>query len=68
MKLRLELKIASGQVDLNIMQLFSYIHMHAYTCEYLVNCLDRHVAAHPDRVAIIWEKDEPGKEERVTYK
>lgn len=33
-----------------------------------VNCLDRHVAAHPERVAIIWEKDEPNQEEKVTYK
>ncbi|XP_076848174.1 acetyl-coenzyme A synthetase 2-like, mitochondrial [Brachyhypopomus gauderio] len=33
-----------------------------------VNCLDVHVARDPDRVALIWEKDEPGTEERVTYR
>merc|ERR1719431_1181484 len=32
-----------------------------------VNCVDRWAALHPDRVALIWEKDEPGQEERVTY-
>uniref|UniRef100_A0A8C2DY73 Acyl-CoA synthetase short chain family member 1 n=1 Tax=Cyprinus carpio TaxID=7962 RepID=A0A8C2DY73_CYPCA len=32
-----------------------------------VNCLDVHVAKDPDRVALIWEKDEPGTEERITY-
>ena len=35
---------------------------------YTVNCVDRHARKHPDRVALIWEKDEPGEEERVTYK
>lgn len=33
-----------------------------------VNCVDRHVESHPDRVALIWEKDEPGQTERVTYR
>uniref|UniRef100_A0A9J7X7M7 Propionate--CoA ligase n=1 Tax=Cyprinus carpio carpio TaxID=630221 RepID=A0A9J7X7M7_CYPCA len=33
-----------------------------------VNCLDVHVAKDPDRVALIWEKDEPGTEERITYR
>ncbi|KAK2843899.1 hypothetical protein Q7C36_012114 [Tachysurus vachellii] len=33
-----------------------------------VNCLDVHVAKDPNRVALIWEKDEPGLEERVTYR
>ncbi|XP_053365700.1 acetyl-coenzyme A synthetase 2-like, mitochondrial [Clarias gariepinus] len=33
-----------------------------------VNCLDVHVAKDPNRVALIWEKDEPGMEERVTYR
>ena len=32
------------------------------------NVLDRHVTSDPARVALIWEKDEPGEEERVTYK
>uniref|UniRef100_A0A671QDY2 Propionate--CoA ligase n=1 Tax=Sinocyclocheilus anshuiensis TaxID=1608454 RepID=A0A671QDY2_9TELE len=33
-----------------------------------VNCLDVHVAKDPDRAALIWEKDEPGTEERITYR
>lgn len=33
-----------------------------------VNCLDVHVEKHPDRVALIWERDEPGTEVKVTYR
>ena len=33
-----------------------------------MNCLDRHVARNPSAVAIIWEKNEPGKQEKITYK
>ncbi len=33
-----------------------------------VNCVDRHAAADPDRVALIWEKDEPGQQEYITYR
>ncbi|CAL4066449.1 unnamed protein product, partial [Meganyctiphanes norvegica] len=33
-----------------------------------VNCVDRHAKEDPDRVALLWEKDEPGQEERVTYR
>lgn len=32
-----------------------------------VNCVDRHYQKHPDRVALIWEKDEPCQEENITY-
>ncbi|MEN2785412.1 acetate--CoA ligase [Sphingomonas qilianensis] len=32
------------------------------------NCLDRHLATRGDQVAIIWEGDEPGETERVTYR
>jgi len=32
------------------------------------NCVDRHVKEKGDQVAIIWESDEPGKEERITYR
>ncbi|KAF6039105.1 ACSS1 [Bugula neritina] len=32
------------------------------------NCIDRHVESNPDQTALIWEKDEPGTEERVSYK
>ncbi|KAM9839970.1 acetyl-coenzyme A synthetase 2-like, mitochondrial [Aulostomus maculatus] len=33
-----------------------------------VNCLDRHVLTHPERVALIWERDDPGSEVKVTYR
>ncbi|XP_053239525.1 acetyl-coenzyme A synthetase 2-like, mitochondrial isoform X1 [Podarcis raffonei] len=33
-----------------------------------VNCLDRYAQHSPERVALIWEKDEPGTEEKVTYR
>ncbi|XP_014675986.1 PREDICTED: acetyl-coenzyme A synthetase 2-like, mitochondrial [Priapulus caudatus] len=33
-----------------------------------VNCVDRHYMKTPDKVAIIWEKDEPGQQENVSYK
>ncbi|XP_058469306.1 acetyl-coenzyme A synthetase 2-like, mitochondrial [Solea solea] len=33
-----------------------------------VNCLDRHVQTCPEKVALIWEKDEPGSEVKVTYR
>jgi acetyl-CoA synthetase len=32
-----------------------------------VNCLDRHLATHGDRVAILWEGDEPGEQRQLTY-
>ncbi|MCA9727726.1 MAG: acetate--CoA ligase [Candidatus Eisenbacteria bacterium] len=32
------------------------------------NCIDRHLAAHADRIAIIWARDEPGEYERITYR
>ena len=32
------------------------------------NCVDRHVQAHGDRTALIWEKDEPGQQEYITYR
>jgi acetyl-CoA synthetase len=31
------------------------------------NCLDRHLGSRGDQVAIIWEGDEPGTEEKITY-
>jgi len=33
-----------------------------------VSCLDRHLAAKGDRVAIIWEGDDPNADAKVTYK
>jgi acetyl-CoA synthetase len=32
------------------------------------NCVDRHVKDKGDQVAIIWESDEPGNEQRITYR
>jgi acetyl-CoA synthetase len=32
------------------------------------NCVDRHVKDKGDQVAIIWETDEPGNEQRITYR
>ncbi|WP_438620863.1 acetate--CoA ligase [Neoaquamicrobium sediminum] len=32
------------------------------------NCVDRHVDARGDQVAILWEGDEPGLAERITYR
>ncbi len=34
---------------------------------YIVNCVDRHKEEDASRLALIWEKDEPGQEERITY-
>jgi len=33
-----------------------------------VSCLDRHATAHGDRVAIIWEGDNPNDSKKVTYR
>jgi acetyl-CoA synthetase len=33
-----------------------------------VSCLDRHLATHPDRVAIIWEGDDPAVSRHITYR
>ncbi len=33
-----------------------------------VNCLDRHLQHRGDQVAIIWEGDDPGMSERITYR
>jgi acetyl-CoA synthetase len=33
-----------------------------------VSCLDRHLATHGDRVAIIWEGDDPATSKHVTYR
>lgn len=34
---------------------------------FIENCLDRHVEKNPDKPAFIWEKDEPGQHEVITY-
>ncbi len=33
-----------------------------------VNCVDRHLDKNSERVALIWEKDEPGAHECFTYR
>ena len=33
-----------------------------------VNCVDRHLDAHSDDVAIIWEGDEPDQDAKITYR
>ncbi|CAD5111357.1 DgyrCDS673 [Dimorphilus gyrociliatus] len=33
-----------------------------------VNCVERHAQENPDRIALIWEKDEPGTQVNITYK
>ena len=32
------------------------------------NCIDRHLEAHGDQIAIIWEGDEPDDDAKITYK
>ena len=32
------------------------------------NCIDRHLAEHGERVAIIWEGDDPAESKRITYR
>ena len=32
------------------------------------NCIDRHLATRGDQVAIIWEGDDPTRDEKITYK
>jgi acetyl-CoA synthetase len=38
------------------------------TLNVAVNCIDRHLATRGDQVAIIWEGDEPGVDEQITYR
>ena len=39
----------------------------SYNLPISVNCIDRHAETTPDRTALIWEKDEPGQEVKVSY-
>ncbi|MCB1631165.1 MAG: AMP-binding protein, partial [Pseudomonadales bacterium] len=32
------------------------------------NCIDRHLATHGERTAILWEGDSPGRDARITYR
>ncbi|MEL6747865.1 MAG: acetate--CoA ligase, partial [Pseudomonadota bacterium] len=38
------------------------------TLNVCANCVDRHLDARGDQVAIIWEGDDPTKEEKITYR
>jgi acetyl-CoA synthetase len=31
------------------------------------NCVDRHALKHPDKTAMIWEQDEPGQAQYISY-
>lgn len=31
------------------------------------NCVDRHAIANPDKTALIWEADEPGHSQKISY-
>lgn len=33
-----------------------------------VNCIDRHLSTHGDQTAIIWEGDEPGDDQQISYR
>lgn len=41
--------------------------MSALCLAVVVNCLDRHAEEAGGRAALIWEKDQPGQHETVTY-
>ena len=49
---------------LNIAQINTFLE----TIMHTENCLDRHAEEDPNRVALIWEKDEPNQQEKVTYR
>ena len=55
-----------------VWSLYTYTY-NIYTCRYFLslslseNCLDRHAEENADKPAFIWEKDEPGTHEIVTY-
>ena len=38
------------------------------TLNVAANCIDRHLAKRGDQVAIIWEGDDPTRDERITYR
>ena len=38
------------------------------TTNVAVNCIDRHLAARADQIAIIWEGDDPGESRKITYR
>ena len=38
------------------------------TTNVAMNCIDRHLAERGDKVAILWEGDDPGESRRITYR
>ena len=32
------------------------------------NCIDRHAKSHPNKIAIIWESDDPAVSKKISYK
>jgi acetyl-CoA synthetase len=38
------------------------------TLNVCANCIDRHLPARADQVAIIWESDDPSRDEQITYR
>ena len=38
------------------------------TTNVAMNCIDRHIAAKGDKVAILWEGDDPGEQRAITYR
>ena len=56
----------------NVMDVdFTHAHIRWFTGAKLnvsVNCLDRHLPARGEQVAIIWEGDTPDKDKKLTYK
>ena len=51
---------------MSVLQWHASVYLNCVT--FSVNCVDRHVEVDPDKVALIWEKDEPGQQEYITYK
>ena len=49
---------------LNVGQMNTFLE----TIMHTENCLDRHAEKDPNRVALIWEKNEPNQQEKVTYR
>jgi acetyl-CoA synthetase len=63
----------SGRVEFHkfekncLIELFLIIIFRKLFFNDLVNCVDRHFREAPNKIALIWERDEPGTEEYVTY-
>ena len=52
-----------------LMKAFRMQHTHYYYYFIILeNCLDRHAEKDPNKIALIWERDEPGKTLHVSYR